>query len=98
MHIDTEMEEVAEDLVETSDDESTDDETYKMSRLPPSENSNEEDNESNDNEVREDVESEEEEERMVEVTLNPQSCRRDPFHHSPTIHVPHKSLRYIVTS
>jgi hypothetical protein len=43
MHIDTEIEEVEEDPMETSDDESTDDETYKMSLVPPSENYSEDD-------------------------------------------------------
>jgi hypothetical protein len=35
---------------------------------------------------------------MVEGTLNPQSCRKDPFDPSPTIRILHKSLRYVVTS
>jgi hypothetical protein len=45
MHIDTEIEEVEEDHMETSEDESVDDETYKMSLMPTSENSTEEDDE-----------------------------------------------------
>jgi hypothetical protein len=45
MHIDTEIEEVEEDHMETSEDESVDDETYKMSLMPASENSTEEDDE-----------------------------------------------------
>jgi hypothetical protein len=52
MHIDTEIEEVEEDPMETSDDESTDDETYKMSSVPPSENSSEDDVESIESELR----------------------------------------------
>jgi hypothetical protein len=43
MHIDTEIEEVEEDPIETSDDESSDDKTYKMSPVPPSKNSSEDD-------------------------------------------------------
>jgi hypothetical protein len=35
---------------------------------------------------------------MVEGTLKPRSRRRDPFDPSPTIRIPHKSLRYVVTS
>jgi hypothetical protein len=97
MHMDTEIEEVEEDPMETSDDESTEDETYKMSPVPSSKNNNEDDDESNDTGVRQEVENDEEE-GMVEGTLNPRSRRRDPFHPSPTIRIPHKSLRYIVTS
>jgi hypothetical protein len=61
MHIDTEIEEVEEDPMETSDDESTEDKTYKMSSVPPSENGNEDDDESNDSGVRQEVENDEEE-------------------------------------
>jgi hypothetical protein len=43
MHIYTEIEDVQEDPMETSDDESANDETYKMSLVPPSENSSEND-------------------------------------------------------
>jgi hypothetical protein len=43
MHINTKIEEVEEDHIETSDDESTDDETYKMSPMQTSKNSAEED-------------------------------------------------------
>jgi hypothetical protein len=70
MHIDTEIEEVEEDPMETSDDESADDETYKMSLVPPSENSFEDDVESIESELRRQVEEEEQKE-MVEGTLNP---------------------------
>jgi hypothetical protein len=59
MHIDIEIEEVEEDLMETSDDESVDDETYKMSLVPPSENSSEDDIESIESELRRQVEEEE---------------------------------------
>jgi hypothetical protein len=97
MHIDPEIEEVEEDLTETSDDESPSDETYKMSPVPPSENSNEDDDESNDSGVKQEDENNEKE-GMVEGTLNPQSRRRDPFHPGPTIHIPRMSLRYIMTS
>jgi hypothetical protein len=45
MHIDTKIEEVEEDHMETSEDEFVDDETYKMSPMPASENSTEEDDE-----------------------------------------------------
>jgi hypothetical protein len=45
MHIGTEIEEVEEEQMEISDDESTEDETYRMSPVPPSENSTEEDDE-----------------------------------------------------
>jgi hypothetical protein len=92
MHIDTKIEE--EEPMETSDDESTKDETYKMSAMPAFENS---DDESNDSEAEHEA-VEEEEEGRVEGTLNPRSRRRDPFHPSPTIRVPHNSLRFIVTS
>jgi hypothetical protein len=44
-HIDTKIEEVEEDRMETSEDESADDETYKMFPMPASENSAEEDDE-----------------------------------------------------
>jgi hypothetical protein len=49
MHIDTEIE---EDPMETSDDESADDETYEMSLVRPSENSSEDDIESIESELR----------------------------------------------
>jgi hypothetical protein len=80
----------------TSDDESTEDETYRMSLVPPSENSTEDEIERNDSGVRHEVE--EEEAGMVEGTLNPRSQRRAPFHPSPTICSPHKPLCYHVTS
>jgi hypothetical protein len=35
---------------------------------------------------------------MIEGTLNPRSGQRDPFDLSPTIHIPHKSLRYVVAN
>jgi hypothetical protein len=97
MHIDTEIEEVEKDPMETSDDESADDETYKMSPVPPSENCSEDDVESIDSELRRQVEEEEQEE-MVEGTLNPRSRRRVPFNPSPTIRRSHKPLSYHVTS
>jgi hypothetical protein len=97
MHIDTEIEEVEEDPMETSDDESADDETYKMSPVPPSKNSSEDDVESIESELRRHVEEEEHEE-MVEGTLNPRSWGRVPFNPSSTIRRPHKSLSYHVTS
>jgi hypothetical protein len=52
MHIDTEIEEVEEDPMEISDDESADDETYKISPVPPSKNSSEDDVESIESELR----------------------------------------------
>jgi hypothetical protein len=52
MHIDTQIEEVEEDSMKTSDDEFVDDETYKMSLVPPSENSSEDDVESIESELR----------------------------------------------
>jgi hypothetical protein len=79
MHIDTEIE---EDPMETSDDESANDETYKMSPVPPSENSSEDDVESIESELRRQAEEEEQEE-MVEGTLNPRSRGRVPFNPSP---------------
>jgi hypothetical protein len=97
MHIDTEIEEVEEDPMETSDDESADDETCKMSPIPPSENSSEDDVESIESELRRQVEKEEQEE-MVEGTLNPRSRGRVPFNHSPTIRRLYKPLSYHVTS
>jgi hypothetical protein len=72
MHIDMEIEEVEEDPMETSDDESADDETYKIYLIPPSENSSKDDVESIESELRRHVEEEEQEE-MVEGTLNPRS-------------------------
>jgi hypothetical protein len=96
MHIDTEIEEVEEDPMERSDDESAEDETYRMSPVPPSENCAEEDDESNDS--RAGHESIEEEEGRVEGTLNPCSHRMDPFDPSPTIGIPQKSLRYVVAN
>jgi hypothetical protein len=59
MHIDTEIEEVEEDPMKTSDDESADDETYKMYPIPPSKNSSEDDVESIESELRRQVEEEE---------------------------------------
>jgi hypothetical protein len=59
MHIDWKIEEVEEDPMETSDDESTDDKTYKMSPVPPSDNSSEDDVESIESELRWQVEEEE---------------------------------------
>jgi hypothetical protein len=97
MHIDTEIEEVEEDPMETSDDESTDDETYKMSPVLPSENSSDDDVESIESELRRQVEEEEQEE-MVEGTLNPRSRGRVPFNPSLTNRRPHKPLSYHVTS
>jgi hypothetical protein len=72
MHIDIEIEEVEEDPMETSDDESANDETYKMSLVPPSKNSSEDDVESIESELRKRVEEEEQEE-IVKGTLNPRS-------------------------
>jgi hypothetical protein len=97
MHIDTEIEEVEEDPMEISDDESADDETYKMSPVPPSKNSSEDDVESIESELRRQVEEEEQEE-MVEGTINPKSRGRVPFNPSSTIRRPHKPLSYHVTS
>jgi hypothetical protein len=97
MHIDTEIEEVEEDPMETSDDESADDETYKMSVVPLSENISEDDVENIESELRRQDEEEEQEE-MVEGTLNPRSRGRVPFNHSPTIRRPHKPLSYHATS
>jgi hypothetical protein len=97
MHIDTQIEEVEEDSMETSDDEFVDDETYKMSLVPPSENSSEDDVESIESELRRLVEEEEQEE-MVEGTLNPRSRGMVPFNPSPTIRRTHKLLSYHVTS
>jgi hypothetical protein len=97
MHIDTKIEEVEEDPMETSDDESADDETYKMSPVPPSKNSSEDDVESIESELRRQVEEEEQEE-MVEGALNPRYRGRVPFNPSPTIRRPHKPLSYHVTS
>jgi hypothetical protein len=97
MHIDMEIEEVEEDPMETSDDESAYDETYKMSPVPPSENSSEDDVESIESELRRQT-KEEEQEEMVEGTLNPRSRGRVPFNPSPTIRRPHKPLTYHVTS
>jgi hypothetical protein len=94
MRIDTEIEE--ENPMDTSDDESIEDETYSMSPVPPSENNVEDEIESNDSRVRHEVE--EEKEGMVQGTLNPRSRRRAPFHPSLTIRSPHKPLRYHVTS
>jgi hypothetical protein len=97
IHIDTEIEEVEEDPMEVSDDESADDETYKMSPVPPSKNSSEDDVESIESELRWQVEEKEQEE-MVEGTLNPRSQGRVPFNPSPTIRRWHKPLSYHVTS
>jgi hypothetical protein len=97
MHIDMEIEEVEEDPMETSDDESADDETYKMSLVPPSENNSKDDVECIESELRRQVEEEEQEE-MVEGTLNPRSRGRVTFNPSPTIRRPHKPLSYHVTS
>jgi hypothetical protein len=72
VHIDTKIEEVEEDPMETSDDEAVDDETYKMSPVAPCENSSEDDVEIIESELRRQVEEEEQEE-MVEGTLNPRS-------------------------
>jgi hypothetical protein len=97
MHIGTEIEEVEEYPMETSDGESAEDETYKTSPMPASENNNEDDDESIGSGERQEDEAEEEE-GMVEGTLNPRSGQRDPFDPSPTIRVPHNFLWYIVTS
>jgi hypothetical protein len=83
--------------METNDDESANDKTYKMSPVPPSENSSKDDVESIENELSRQVEEEEQEE-MVEGTLNPRSRGRVPFNPSPTIRSPHKPLSYHVTS
>jgi hypothetical protein len=74
-----------------------DDETYKMSSVPPSKNSSEDDVESIESELRRQVEEEEQGE-MVEGTLNPRSQGRVPFNPSPTIRRPHKPLSYYDTS
>jgi hypothetical protein len=98
MRIDTEI--VEENPMDTSDDESAEDETYRMSLVPPYKNSAEDEIESNESGVRheaEDYDDEEEEEGMVEGTLNPRSPRRAPLHPSPTIRRPHKTLCYHVT-
>jgi hypothetical protein len=82
MHIDTEIEEVEGDPIESSADESAKDQTYKISPMAQSENNDEDEIESHDSGVRDEAEDEE---RMVEGTFNPRSRRRDPFHPSPTI-------------
>jgi hypothetical protein len=82
MHNDMEI--VEEDPMKTSDYESADDETYRMSPVPPSKNNVDDDVKSNDSGLRQEVE-EEEHEGMVEGTLNPRSQRRAPFNPSPTI-------------
>jgi hypothetical protein len=97
MHIDTEIEEVEEDPMETSDNESADDKTYKISLVPPSENSSEDNVDSIESELRRQFQEEEQEE-MVEGTLNPRSRGRVTFNPSPTIRRPHKPLSYHVTS
>jgi hypothetical protein len=66
MCIDTEIEE--ENTMDISDDESVEDETYRMSPVPPYENNAEDEIESDDSRVRHEAE---EEEGMVEGTLNP---------------------------
>jgi hypothetical protein len=103
MRIETEIEEV--NPMDTSDDESAEDETSRMSLVPPSENSAKDEIESNASGVRHEIEEEEEEEeeegeeeRMVEGTLNPRSRRRAPFNPIPTMRSPHKPLSYHVTS
>jgi hypothetical protein len=63
-----------------------------MSPVPPSENGAEDEIESNDNGVRH--EAEEEEEGMVEGTLNLRSRRWAPFNPSLTIQSLHKPLSY----
>jgi hypothetical protein len=99
MHIDTEIEEVEEDRMETSEDESADHETYKMSPMPASETSAEEDDQGDGSEEGQEDEVENEEEGgMIEGTLNARSGQRDPFDPSPTIRMPHKSLRYVVAN
>jgi hypothetical protein len=70
MHIDIQIEEVEKDRIGKSDDESADDETYRMSPMQASENSTEED-EDNGSEERHESAAKEEEEGMVEGTLNP---------------------------
>jgi hypothetical protein len=94
VHIDTEI--VEGDPMETSDDVFAEDEIYRMSPVPPSKNSTKDQIESNDSRVRQEVE--EEEEGMIEETLNPRSQRRAPFNPSPTIWSPHKPSSYHVTS
>jgi hypothetical protein len=97
MHIDTTMEEGEVDCMETSDDESADDETYQMSPMLASENIVEEKDEGDGSEKIQE-EAAEEEERMVEGTLNPRTHKRNPFTPSPTICIPHKSLHLVVKS
>jgi hypothetical protein len=70
LHIATEIEE--ENPMDMRDDESVEDETYRMSPMPPSENNAKDEIESNDSGVRHEIE-EDKEERMVEGTLNPRS-------------------------
>jgi hypothetical protein len=82
MHIDIEIEEFEKDPMETSDDESAEDETYRMSPVPAPENSIDGSDDS-----RVEHEAIEEEEGRVEGTLNPHSCRRDHFDPSPTIRI-----------
>jgi hypothetical protein len=67
MRIEIEIEE--ENPMDTSYDESAEDEPYRMSLVSPSENSAEDEIESNDSGVRHEVK--EEEEGMGERTLNP---------------------------
>jgi hypothetical protein len=52
MSIDMEIEEEEENPMETSDDETADDEIYRMSPVPPSENSPEDDVEGVESELR----------------------------------------------
>jgi hypothetical protein len=70
MHIDIEIEEVEEDHIETSYDESADDETYRMSPKQTSQNSIEED-EDNGSELRHESAAEEEEEGWLKRLSTP---------------------------
>jgi hypothetical protein len=70
MHIDIEIEEVEEDHIETSYDESADDETYRMSPKQTSQNSTEED-EDNGSEERHESAAEEEEEGWLKRLSTP---------------------------
>jgi hypothetical protein len=96
IHIDSDIEEVEEDPMESTNVESTKDETYRMSPMPPSENGAEEDDESNGSWARH--EAVEEEEGRIEGSLNPRSRRRNLFDPSPTIHILHMSLWYVVAN
>jgi hypothetical protein len=98
MYIDLEIKE-EDHIVEASDDDDMEDESYMVSPSATMEfvlDDDEDENMDDANEIEDELrrQVEEEEEEWAEGIANPQQRGRIPFHTKPTIRRPHKPLSY----